>query len=70
MLICSAVRIYTALRLINNRDKMEKTMRRIITFLAALILLSSGFPVLADDAAPDLVILYTGDVRGSIKCTG
>jgi hypothetical protein len=45
-------------------------MRRIITFLVALILLSSGIPVLADDTAPDLVILYTGDVRGSIKCTG
>ena len=49
---------------------MEETMRRIIAFLAALILLSFGIPVLADDTVPDLVILYTGDVRGNIKCTG
>ena len=45
-------------------------MRRIITFLAALILLSSGIPVLAGDTAPDLVILYTGDVRGNITPSG
>ena len=55
---------------VKNADKMEKTMRRIIIFFAALVLLYSGVPVLADDTAPDLVILYTGDVKGNIKCTG
>ena len=45
-------------------------MRRIIVLLAALALLCSGIPVLAGDAAPDLVILYTGDVRGNIEPSG
>ncbi len=49
---------------------MTMTLRRTLTPLLALLLLTIGLPAFAQQAAPKLTILFTGDNGGEVAPCG
>ncbi len=38
--------------------------------LLSAVILCGGFAYAKEKTLPDLVVIYTGDVRGKVKCAG